>query len=511
MYSTTKSALLMGIDTLPVTVEVDLSTGMPVFDMVGYLASEVREAKERVKTAISNSGIVMPPKHITVNLYPADIRKSGTGFDLPIAIALLHALGIIPKLPDNTLMIGELSLSGALLPVKGVLPVVADGVENGNTMFIIPKENLAEAGLVTNAKTFGFSTLKEVIAFLQEENFESAMSVPTLQTKSKEKSLDFSEVHGQKFLKRAAEVAASGMHNLLMVGPPGAGKTMISSRIPSILPSLTEKEQLELSKIYSICGLLSEKDGLLTERPFRNPHYSITSAGLLGGGASPKPGEISLAHKGVLFLDELTEFQKQTLEILRQPMEEHEVRIVRNNSSVTYPSDFLLLAAMNPCNCGYYPDMQKCRCSHTTLRRYHDKISQPLLDRIDLCVEAKTITFSELMDKGEEENSKTIRERVERCHEIQKKRYANETFDFNSKIPSAKLELYCSLGHKEQKYMEQIFAKEQLTARTYHKILRVARTIADMDGVEEIQMPHLMEAVCYRTMEKDAWMGGLEK
>ena len=322
---------------------------------------------------------------------------------------------------------------------------------------------------------------------------------------------DFSEVCGQTFLKRACEVAASGMHNMLIIGPPGAGKTMISERIATILPPLTEKEQLELSKIYSVCGLLDSSQGLIKNRPFRAPHHTITQAGLTGGGLVPKPGEISLAHNGVLFLDELPEFQKTTVEILRQPLEEHQIHLVRAMNSITYPANFLLLAAMNPCNCGYYPDMQKCRCSEGSLRRYFDKVSQPLLDRIDLCVEAPTISFQELTKKNREkgESSNEIQKRVRACHEIQCERYKDESFSHNSHIPAARLEEYCYLGKKEADYMEQMYKKMELTARVYHKILRVARTLADLELEKQIGIKHLAEAICYRNVDKKFW-GGVE-
>jgi magnesium chelatase family protein len=297
------------------------------------------------------------------------------------------------------------------------------------------------------------------------------------------------------------------MHNMLMVGPPGAGKTMISERMATILPPLTKQEQMELSKIYSVCGLLKNENTLVTRRPFRSPHHTISNIGLTGGGTHPRPGEISLAHCGVLFLDELTEFQKQTLEVLRQPLEDKEIRLVRSASSVTYPAQFLLLAAMNPCNCGYYPDMNRCRCTPGTLRRYADKISQPLIDRIDICVEASAITYEELTVATENESSSVIRSRVEACQNLQNKRYAAENFTHNSRIPAAKLPQYCPLGTKETAYMEGIFKKQSLTARTYHKILRVARTIADLEQSESIKLHHLTEAVCYRVLDKGYWGG----
>ena len=320
---------------------------------------------------------------------------------------------------------------------------------------------------------------------------------------------DFSEIHGQRLMKRACEVAVTGMHNLLFVGPPGAGKTMVASRIPSILPPLAEAERMELSKIYSVKGMLSGENGLLTQRPFRAPHHTVSVQGLTGGGRIPQPGEISLAHKGVLFLDELPEFARETVEALRQPLEEGAVHLVRLGGSYVYPADFMLAAAMNPCPCGYYPDMQRCRCSEPTLRRYFDKVSQPIIDRIDICVEASPLSFEDINSTTSNESSADIRKRVMYCHELQKERFKGESFSYNSKISTDKLEKYCFLGSREKSYMENMFDKLGLTARTYHKILKVARTIADLDGCENIKTKHLNEAICYRSINEKFWGGAV--
>lgn len=506
MYSTIKTATLEGIHTRPIQVEVDMSNGMPVFDMVGQLAPEVREGKERIRTALHHIGVILPAKRITINLSPANIRKMGTGFDLPIAIALLQSLGVISENAcSGRIFVGELSLNGQLLPVHGILPIVSDGMKTGIQEYIIPKENEAEGRLVHRAKIYAFSNLQEIVDFLngkeyvtEEYNIEEILQEP---------EPDFRDVCGQGFIKRACEVAAAGMHNMLLIGAPGAGKTMISERLATILPPLTEDERLEVSKIYSICGLLSHRNALLQNRPFRAPHHTITQVGLTGGGAIPKPGEISLAHNGVLFLDELPEFQKKTLEILRQPMEDHEIHLVRSQGSVTYPAKFLLLAAMNPCNCGYYPDMQRCRCTQQGLRRYFEKVSQPLLDRIDICVEAPTVSYQELTGKGKGESSCDIQKRVLACHQIQCERFQGENFTHNSHIPASRLEEFCFLEVKEQQYMERIYEKMSLTARTYHKILRVARTIADLEESYKIQIHHLNEAICYRNVDEKFWGG----
>lgn len=507
MYSTIKTAILEGIQTRQIQVEVDISNGMPVFDMVGHLAPEVREGKERIRTALHSIGVILPAKRITINLSPAHIRKSGTGFDLPIAIAIMQSLGLVTKEAcEGKLFIGELSLNGQILPVNGILPVVSDGCKAGITEFVIPKENENEGRLVKSAHIYSFDTLQEVFAYLNGKPYVEKVYNIEETIASVEK--DFQDVCGQKFIKRACEVAAAGMHNMLLIGPPGAGKTMISERLATILPPLTEEERLELSKIYSVCGLLTNKNALITERPFRAPHHTITQSGLTGGGAIPKPGEISLAHNGVLFLDELPEFQKSTLEILRQPLEEHAIHLVRSKGNVTYPANFLLLAAMNPCNCGNYPDRIKCRCSDGSLRRYFDKVSQPLLDRIDICVEAPALRYEEVTGKDSKgESSQEIQKRVLQCHEIQCERFQNETFSHNSGIPASRLEEFCFLGRKEQKYMESIYEKMNLTARTYHKILRVARTIADLEQQRQISLSHLNEAICYRNVDEKFWGG----
>ena len=507
MYSTIQTAILEGIKTRQIQVEVDISNGMPVFEMIGHLAPEVREGKERIRTALHSIGVILPAKRITINLSPAHIRKTGTGFDLPIAIAILQSLGLVTKEScAEKLFIGELGLNGQILPVSGILPVVSDGIKDGVHAFVVPKENENEARLVKSASVYSFETLKEVLDFLSGKPYQK--KVPVIEDAVLAVEKDFQDVCGQKFIKRACEVAAAGMHNMLLIGPPGAGKTMISERLATILPPLTEEERLELSKIYSVCGLLTNKNALITERPFRAPHHTITQMGLTGGGAIPKPGEISLAHNGVLFLDELPEFQKSTIEILRQPLEEHKIHLVRNKGTVSYPANFLLLAAMNPCNCGYYPDMNRCRCSDGSLRRYFDKVSQPLLDRIDICVESPALRYEELTGSDcAGESSKEIQKRVLICHEIQCERFKTEAFSHNSAIPASRLNEFCFLGKKETNYMEKMYEKMNLTARTYHKILRVARTIADLDNAKEISLSHLNEAICYRNVDEKFWGG----
>lgn len=510
MYSMVRTAVLSGMQSIPVRVEADVSDGMPVFEMVGCLSAEAREARERVRTALRNAGFILPAKRITVNLFPASVRKSGASYDLPIALAVLSALGVVPgETLRDIFVMGEINLRGEILPVNGILPVVAQAKEEGLTTFMVPRANLGEARLVEGIDVVGVSRLSEAIGWLMgEETAPAERSGTAAQGTDRPPAgvtgPDFREINGQKYVRRACEVAVSGRHNFLMVGPPGAGKTMIASRIPSILPAMTREEELELSEIYSVCGLLGEE--LLHDRPFRSPHHTVTPQGLAGGGAVPKPGEISLAHQGVLFLDELPEFRRETLEILRQPLEEQRVLLTRKAGSFAFPADFMLVCAMNPCRCGYYPDPQLCSCTGSMIRQYQKKISMPLLDRMDICVETRRVKYQELVEgTGENESSAQIRERVEAACRIQRQRFAGTPIRFNSRIPASQIERYCPLDEEERRYMERMYARLRLTARSYHKLLKVARTIADLDGRERIGLPHLQEAVCYRGLDRSFW------
>ncbi len=511
MYSTITSGALLGVRAYLVGVEVDIASGLPGFSMVGSLSGEVRESKERVQVALKNAGLDIPPTRITVNLSPADCRKEGTAFDLPIAVGMLQAFGYFTEAATSgTLFLGELGLNGEVRKVRGVLPIVQEAAKSGITQCIVPRENAPEGAVIPEIVVRGVSDIMELIHFLQisgggadgkeRDEVLPRIVVPraALFGAQGECQEDFSEVSGQETARRAAEIAAAGFHNLLMVGPPGSGKSMIAGRIPGIMPPLTLEESLEVTSVASVAGLLGEEKSLITERPFQNPHHTISSAALTGGSSVPRPGIISQAHRGVLFLDELPEFPRHLLDTMRQPLEERRIQIARANGNVTYPADFMLVCAMNPCPCGYYPNLNKCRCTETQVKRYLGKISGPILDRIDLCVELHPVEIANLQSTKKGESSEEIRKRVMKARSIQEKRFRNTKKQFNGEMDAADMEKYCRLGKEETKYMEQIYKSLGLSARAYHRILKVSRTIADLAGEEAIKMEHLLEAACYR-------------
>lgn len=505
MLSIIKSITLHGLEGFIIDVQVDVTGGIPCLDIVGLPDISIRESKERVKSAIKNSGYEFPSRRIVINLAPATIKKEGSAFDLPIAIAILLANNCIKASNyEKIVFLGELSLDGNITGIQGILPMCIEAKRLGMQKIIVPKDNIKEASIVSGIEVIPVTSLNQVVAYLNGQ-----ITIPKEQFNFKNlcesnynSNINFSEVKGQKNIKRAIEVAASGGHNCLLIGSPGSGKTMIARRIPTILPNLSFDESLEVTKIHSISGNITSKTPFILTRPFRAPHHTISKISLIGGGKTPKPGEISLAHYGVLFLDELPEFDKSTLEVLRGPLEDGKITISRVNAVLTYPCKFMLIASMNPCPCGYYGSDKECKCSKQAIKKYIGKISGPLLDRIDIQAEVSGVKYENLNSNVKEESSEKIRNRVEEARQIQLDRYKKIGIFSNSELTPKLIDKYCKLDFKCKEILEKAFNKLGLSARAYGRILKVSRTIADMEKSEDIKVTHLLEAIQYRSLDK---------
>ncbi len=512
MLAKVVSSATLGVEAYRVEVEADIQQQLPAFITVGLPDGAVRESKERVTAAIKNSDFVFPAKKVTINLAPADIKKEGSAFDLPIAVGILAATGqILRERCDEYVMLGELSLDGQLKPVPGVLPMALNSTAgNGLKGMIVPHENAREAAIAGTIPVYPVRSLKEAVHFLEDESSVTAhtVDISTVFEEARRYSIDFSDVKGQESAKRALEVAAAGGHNIIMIGPPGSGKTMLARRVPTVLPDMTVAEALETTKIHSVAGRLPANAAMVAIRPFRAPHHTISYAGLIGGGTIPRPGEVSLSHHGVLFLDELPEFKKDILEMLRQPMEDNTVTISRASTTLTYPASFMLVSAMNPCPCGYHGDpAHQCSCSSSEIQRYMSKISGPLLDRIDIHITVPSVKFKELSSQACGEPSIVIRDRVNRARRMQIERFKNEPKIFcNAHMESRDIRKYCVIDERSQALLGLAIKKQGLSARAYDRILKVARTIADLAGSEGIDMGHVAEGIHYRSLDRHLWL-----
>ena len=506
MFAKVKSQGLYGLNSFDVIVEADISSGLPRFDVVGLPDAAIKESRERVRASIKNCGLTFPISRITVNIAPADVKKEGAIYDLPILISILKASGQIKGNIDNYSFIGELSLNGEIRAANGVLPMVIGAKESGVGAVFVPSQNAGEGAVIDGIDVLPASNILEILAHFDGEKLIEPVKNIITEDEIISDSLDFADVKGQEEAKRALEIAAAGGHNVIMIGPPGTGKSMLAKRIGSILPEMTFEEKIETTKIYSVAGELPKNARLISRRPFRSPHHTVSAQGLTGGGSSPKPGEISLAHNGVMFMDEFSEFDRRAKESLRQPLEDSKVTVTRASGTVTYPSSLMLVAAMNPCPCGYlgHPTRQ-CTCTDAARKRYRDKISGPLLDRIDIHIEVQPIDYDRLSGKEKGESSKSIRERVNRARAVQNKRFEGTDISCNAKMSPRATRKYCVLSEDAEKMLKNSFEAMGLSARAYDKILRIARTIADLDGSELIELPHIAEAIQYRSLDRKYW------